>query len=78
VWAKPNSQWPSFTGSRQYTEFLNDASYTTAEDLDEMLKVYRYDGLAAGIRCDVTTGNDIVMNGNTYIYSGNLDLTGDI
>ena len=43
-----------------------------------MLKVYRYDGLAAGIRCDAITGKDIVMNGNTYIYSGNLYLTGDI
>jgi hypothetical protein len=40
------------TGNRQYTEFLNDAAYATAEELDEMLKVYRYDGLAAGIRCD--------------------------
>jgi len=43
-----------------------------------MLKVYRYDGLAAGIRCDAITGKDIVMNGNTYIYSGNLFLTGNI
>jgi hypothetical protein len=43
-----------------------------------MLKVYRYDGLAAGIRCDATTEKDIVMNGNTHIYRGNLFLTGDI
>ncbi len=43
-----------------------------------MLKVYRYDGLAAGIRCDAITGKDIVMNGNTYTCSGNLYLTGDI
>jgi hypothetical protein len=40
--------------------------------------VYRYDGLGAGIRCDAITGKDIVMNGDTYIYSGNLYLTGDI
>jgi len=78
VWDKIKSKWASFTGNRQYTEFLNDASYATAEELDEMLKVYRYDGLAAGIRCDAITGKDIVMNGNTYIYSGNLHITGDI
>jgi hypothetical protein len=30
-----------------------------------MLKVYRCDGLAAGIRCDAITGKDIVMNGDT-------------
>jgi hypothetical protein len=78
VWAKISSKWASFSGRHQYTEFLNDASFATAEELDEMLKVYRYDGLAAGIRCDAVTGKDIVMNGNTYIYSGNLYLTGDI
>jgi hypothetical protein len=43
-----------------------------------MLKVYRYDGLAAGIRCDKKTGKDVVINGNTYVYSGDLYLTGDI
>ncbi len=43
-----------------------------------MLKVYRFDGLAAGICCDAIAGKDIDMNGNTYIYSGNLYLTGDI
>ncbi len=40
-----------------------------------MFKVYRYDGLAAGIWCHAITGKDIVMNGNTYIYNGNLYLT---
>jgi hypothetical protein len=78
VWAKISSKWVSFSGRHQYTEFLNDSSFATAEELDEMLKVYRYDGLAAGIRCDAIAGKDIVMNGNTYIYSGNLYLTGDI
>jgi hypothetical protein len=77
-WSRISSKWASFTGNRQYTEFLNVASSATAEELDEMLKVYRYDGLAAGIRCDAIPGKDIVMNGNTYIYSGNLYLTGDI
>ncbi len=65
---KIKSKWASFTGNHQYTEWLNDASYATAEELDEMIKVYSYDGLAAGIRCDAITGKDIVMNGNTYIY----------
>jgi hypothetical protein len=27
---------------------------------------------------DAITGKDIVMNGNTYIYSGDLYLAGDI
>ncbi len=44
VWSRISSKWASFTGNRQYTEFLNDASYATAEELDELLKVYRYDG----------------------------------
>jgi hypothetical protein len=48
-----------------YTEVLYDTAYATAEELDEMLKVYRYYGLAAGVCCDAVTGKDIVMNGNT-------------
>ncbi len=43
-----------------------------------MLKVYRYDGLSAGIRCDAIVGKEVVINGGTYIYNGNLYLTGDI
>ncbi len=39
-----------------------------------MLKVYRYDGLAAGIRChgDAIIEKELVINGGTYIYNGNL------
>ncbi len=48
------------------------------EELDEMLKVYRYDGLAAGIRCDAIVGKELDINGGTYIYNGDLCLTGDI
>ena len=43
-----------------------------------MLKVYRYDGLSAGIRCDAIVGKEVVINGGTYIYNGNLFLTGNI
>ena len=32
----------------------------------------------AGIRTDPIMGKDIVMNGDTYIYDGNLYLTGNI
>ena len=67
VWSRISSKWASFTGARLYTEFLNDASYATAEELDEMLKVYRYDGLSAGIRCDAIVGKEVVINGGTYI-----------
>ena len=43
-----------------------------------LLKVYRYDLNNAGIRSDPFIGKDIVMNGDTQIYYGNLYLTGDI
>jgi hypothetical protein len=43
-----------------------------------MFKVYHYDVLEAGIRCDAITGKDIVMNGNTYMYICDLYLTGNI
>jgi hypothetical protein len=78
VWVSISSSWASFTGRRQYTEFFNDAAYATAEEFDEKLKVYRYAGFATEIRCDAITCKDMVMNGNTYVYLGNLDLTGDI
>ncbi len=39
-----------------------------------MLKVYRYDGLAAAIRCDAIIGKELVINGGTYMYNGNLYL----
>jgi hypothetical protein len=48
------------------------AAHATAEELDEMLKVYRYDGLAAGIRCDAITGKNIVMNGNFTCINSKL------
>ena len=50
-----------------------------------MLKVYRYkdDPISgatyiAGIRTDPFSGKEICMKGDTYIYSGNLYLTGTI
>ncbi len=33
------------------------------EELDEMLKVYRYDGLAAGIRCDAEWVKKLLLMG---------------
>jgi hypothetical protein len=72
AWSRISSKWASFTDARFYTEFLNDASYAAAEELDEMLKVYRYDGSGAGIRCDAIIGKELVINGGTYIYNGNL------
>ncbi len=42
-----------------------------------MLKVYRYDGLGAGIKCDAIIGKELVINGGTYIYNGNLYSTGE-
>jgi hypothetical protein len=50
-----------------------------------MLKVYRYkdDPISgatyiAGIRTDPFSGKEICMKGDTFIYSGNLYLTGNI
>ncbi len=60
------------TGNRLFTELLNDAPYAMAAELDDMWKVYRYDGLSVGIRCDAFTGKEIVLNGGTFIYNCNL------
>ncbi len=62
----------------EFTEFLNDASYATAEVLNETLKFYRYDGLSAGIQCDAVLDKELVIDCGTYLYNGNLYLTGDI
>ncbi len=37
TWEKIGSKWTSFSGRHQSIEFLNDAAYATAEELDEML-----------------------------------------
>ena len=57
---------------------LDDVQQSTSDELDDLLKVYRYNLNNAGIRADPVIGKDIVMNGDTYIYNGNLYLTGDI
>jgi hypothetical protein len=56
VWQRISTKWASFTGARLYTESLNYASSATAELVDEIFKVHRYDGLSAGIRCDAISG----------------------
>ncbi len=39
VWDRISAKWASFTGAKLYhTEFLNDASYGMAEELDDILK----------------------------------------
>jgi hypothetical protein len=40
---------------------------STSDDLDDLLKVYRYNLNNAGIRTDPVVGKYIVMNGDTYI-----------
>ena len=72
------SKWASLTGRQPYTELLDDVQQSTSDELDDLLKVYRYNLNNAGIRADPVIGKDIVMNGDTYIYNGNLYLTGDI
>ncbi len=62
-----------FTGGRTY-----DVAHASSDELEDLLKVYRYDVNNAGIRTDPIIGKETVMNGDTYIYNGNLYFTGDI
>jgi hypothetical protein len=85
VWDRIKLKWLTFTGKRVYTELLDDIQNAATDELDEMLKVYQYkddpiSGSTAivGIRSETFTGKEICMKGDTYIYSGNLYLTGDI
>ena len=66
------------TGGRPYTELVDDVAHAASDELDDLLKVYRYDNGIAGIRSDPFFGKDICMKGDTYIYDGHLYLTGDI
>jgi len=82
VWDRIKLKWLTFTGRRAYTELIDDIAHASSDELDDMLKVYRYidnfgNGIA-GIRCDPVLGKDIVMKGTTYIYNGDLHLTGKI
>ena len=78
LWTKISAKWASLTGRQAYTELLDDVQQSTSDELDDLLKVYRYNLNNAGIRTDPVIGKDIVMNGDTYIYDGNLYLTGNI
>jgi hypothetical protein len=72
IWSRLSSKWASFSKARLYTEFWNDEWYATAEKLDDVIKVYRYNGSEAGIRYDTIVWKDIVMNADAYIYHGNF------
>ena len=78
LWTRISTKWATLTGRHAYTELLDDVQQSTSDELDDLLKVYRYNLTNAGIRSDPFIGKDIVMNGDTYIYNGNLYLTGDI
>jgi hypothetical protein len=64
-----------FTGERPFSELFDDIAHASADELDDMLKVYRYkdDPISgatyiAGIRTDPFSGKEICMKGDTYIY----------
>ena len=59
-------------------KLLDDVDHSITEELDDLLKVYRYDLNNAGIRTDPFLGKDSARKGDTYIFDGNLYLTGDI
>jgi hypothetical protein len=79
VWDRIKNKWLTFTGKRPYIELIDDASI---DKLDDILKLYRYKdnfgSAIAGIRADPVDGKNIVMKGTTYIYYGDLHLTGKI
>ena len=85
IWDRIKLKWLTFTGKRPFTELLDDVQNASTDELDEMLKVYQYkdDPMSgstgiAGIRSEPFSGKEICMKGDTYIYNGNLYLTGDI
>ncbi len=56
IWTRLPSKWLSLTGCQAYTdsitELLDDAQQSTSGELDDLLKVYRYNWNNAGIRTD--------------------------
>ena len=42
VWDRIKNKWLSFTGQRPFTELLDDVENAMTDELDEMLKVYKY------------------------------------
>ena len=46
---------------------MDDVQQSTSDELDDLLKVYRYNLNNAGIQTDAIIGKDIVMNGDTYL-----------
>ena len=42
-------KWLTMTGGRSYTELVDDVAHATSDELDDFLKVYRYDVSSAGI-----------------------------
>ncbi len=67
LWTRISSK-ASLTGRQAYTELLDDVQQSTSDELDDLLKVYRYNLNNAGIRSDPFIGKDIVMNGDIYIF----------
>ena len=65
IWTRISSLW---SGKQAYTELLDDVDHAISDELDDLLKVYRYQLNNAGIRSDPFLGKDIVMQGDTYIY----------
>ncbi len=78
LWLKLQSKWASLTGRQAYTELLDDVQQSTSDELDDLIKGYRYNLNNAGIRTDPVIGKDIVMNGDAYIHNRDLYLTGNI
>ena len=70
LWTRLQNKWASLTGRHPYTELLDDVQQSTSDELDDLLKVYRYNLNNAGIRTDPIIGKEIVMNGDTSIYNG--------
>ena len=49
IWDKLKTKWLTFTGSRPYTELIDDVQQETADILDDLMSVYRYDKNSIGV-----------------------------
>ena len=83
IWERIKAKWAAMTGHPRFTELLGDVQNATMDELQNMYKVYRHEiepiaGNIAGIHTEPFTGKALVIKGDTYIYSGNLYLSGDI
>ena len=83
IWDKLKTKWLTFTGSRPYTELIDDVQQETADILDDLMSVYRYDkntlGInIGGIKTDPYNSYALSIKGDVLTFYGNLRINGNI